>query len=181
VQAGELWWEGKHEAFSAKLDKMMPASLSAPVQALLSKAAIKPLGDRLGAAWRVGDIRKVEDTIAYLNFWKACMEPSVAAIESAERAQSSIAQLRRTIEDFRGAIKNDMTSMKAASERVQNEVLQMGKAYKQAADILIAPDFKQAIENAERLVTALQAIQQLTSTKVSVAVFSGGKDGHATV
>jgi SOS-response transcriptional repressor LexA len=65
--------------------------------------------------------------------------------------------------------------MKAASERVQNEVLQMQDKYRKAQDILTTPDFMKAIENAERMAAALEAIQKLTETKVSVAVFGGGK------
>jgi hypothetical protein len=69
--------------------------------------------------------------------------------------------------------------MKAASERVQNEVNQMKEKYKQAQAILTTPEFLQAIANAERMAMALEAIQKLTDTKVSVAVFSGGKTAGA--
>ena len=47
--------------------------------------------------------------------------------------------------------------------------------YKQAQDLLNSPEFVKAIENAERMAKALEAIQKLNETKVSVAVFSGGK------
>jgi hypothetical protein len=83
--------------------------------------------------------------------------------------------LKKTLVDFRGSIKNDLSSMKAASERVQSEVLQMRDKYKQAQDMLTSPEFLKAIENAERMASALASIQALTETKVSVAVFAGGK------
>lgn len=175
MQAGELWWEGKAAALSVRLDKMMPAVLRSPIRAVASSGYRPPLGDREGGAWRVDHIRAVEDTIAYANYWKVCMETSIAAIEAAERAQASINKLRSVVDGFRAAIKNDIASMKAASERVQTEVTQMKDQYKQAQDTLTSPAFLQAIENAERMARALQAIQGLTDTKVSVAVFGGGK------
>ena len=104
------------------------------------------------------------------------MEASIAATESTVRAQASVDNLKKTLLDFRGSIKNDLSSMKAASERVQNEVVQMREKYKQAQDLLTTPEFVKAIENAERMASALKAIQALTETKVSVAVFSGGKE-----
>jgi hypothetical protein len=51
----------------------------------------------------------------------------------------------------------------------------MRDKYKQAQDMLTTPEFMQAIANAERMAAALDSIQKLTDTKVSVAVFSGGK------
>lgn len=104
------------------------------------------------------------------------MEAAVAATESAERAEESINRLRGVVNDFRSVIKNDLSSMKAASERVQNEVAQMQEKYKQAQALLTTPDFMRAIENAERMAVALKAIQELTETKISVAVFGGGKN-----
>lgn len=109
------------------------------------------------------------------------MEATVAATESAERAEDSINRLRGVVNDFRSVLKNDLSSMKAASERVQNEVLQMHEKYRQAQTLLTTPEFAKAIENAERMATALKAIQELTETKVSVAVFSGGKNGNPSV
>jgi hypothetical protein len=41
--------------------------------------------------------------------------------------------------------------------------------------MLTSPEFLKAIENAERMASALASIQALTETKVSVAVFAGGK------
>lgn len=179
MQAGELWWIGREDALSTKLDKMAPPCYD--MTDVLNVAKVKDPGSRDGLAWRTDVFRSVEDTMIYFGMWKTCMEAEVAATESGDRAIASITKLRTTLNSFKGEIKNDLSSLKASSERVQNEVMQMGKAYKQAADILITPEFKQAIENAERLVVALKAIQNLTSTKVSVAVFSGGKDGNPSV
>jgi cell division septum initiation protein DivIVA len=103
------------------------------------------------------------------------MEIQIAAAESAERAETALSKLKETVDAFRGSVKNDLSSMKAASERVQTEVQQMQQKYKQAQDMLTTPEFMQAIANAERMAAALTAIQALTETKISVAVFGTGK------
>ena len=175
MRAGELWWEGKTEALEYKLDKMAPACLIGPIKSVFSRPAVHAQGGREGGGYRVGHIRLIEDTIVYFNYWKHCMETSIAAVESADRAQDAINKLKETVDEFRSVVKNDISSMKAASERVQNEVIQMRDKYKQAQDMLTTPEFMQAIANAERMAAALDSIQKLTDTKVSVAVFSGGK------
>lgn len=175
MQAAELWWAGRDEALSAKLDKMAPACFR--MDDVLNEAMVKTSANRDGVAWRTDVLNRdeVAECMVYFSQWKVSMEASIAATESTVRAQSSVDNLRKTLVDFRGAIKNDLTSMKAASERVQAEVVQMRDKYKQAQDMLTSPEFLKAIENAERMASALASIQALTETKVSVAVFAGGK------
>lgn len=175
MQVAELWWAGKEEALSTKLDKMAPPCFN--FDNVLNAAKIKTSSSRDGVGFRADILERddIADRMVYFSQWKVSMEASIAATESTNRALLSVDTLKKTLLDFRGSIKNDLTSMKAASERVQNEVLQMREKYKQAQDLLNSPEFVKAIENAERMATALQAIQTLTETKVSVAVFSGGK------
>lgn len=175
MQAGELWWIGREEAFGTKLDLMAPACLSME-QAF--KASVRPTSkfrEGIGFDSKVFETDHSELVMVSYSQWKTSMEASIAATESTVRAQASIDKLKATLVDFRGSIKNDLTSMKAASERVQNEVMQMQEKYKQAQAMLTTPEFMQAIQNAERMAAALKAIQELTETKVSVAVFGGGK------
>ena len=172
MQAGELWWAGKTEAFEYKLDKISPPCFD--VNEAMRTAMVKDSGSREGVAWKTSVIKQLDGISTLYLMWKICMEASIVSSEAAERAQTDIAKLKSTLDGFRSAIKNDMTSMKAASDRVQTEVQQMRDKYKQAQDMLTTPDFMKAIENAERMATALQAIQKLTETKISVAVFSGG-------
>ena len=175
MQAAELWWAGRDEALSTKLDKMAPACFD--ISDALNAALVKTSSNRDGFGFRADVIERDEiaDRMVYYSQWKVSMEASIAATESTVRAQASVDNLKKTLVDFRGTIKNDLSSMKAASERVQNEVLQMRDKYKQAQDLLNSPEFVQAIENAERMAKALESIQRLTETKISVAVFSGGK------
>lgn len=175
MQAAELWWAGRDEALSTKLDKMAPACFD--ISGVLNAATVKTSSNRDGIGFRTDVLERDEiaDRMVYYSQWKVSMEASIAATESTRRAQASVDDLRKTLVDFRGTIKNDLSSMKAASERVQSEVLQMRDKYKQAQDLLTNPDFVKAIENAERMAKALESIQRLNETKVSVAVFSGGK------
>jgi hypothetical protein len=103
------------------------------------------------------------------------MEIEVVATESADRANSALANLDVTVKKFREQIKNDLSSMKASSDRVQSEVIQMGTRYKEAQAILTSLQMETAISNAERLAVALKAISELSTTKLSVAVFGGEK------
>lgn len=175
MQAGEIWWRGREDQLSAKLDEMAPACLSIKQVALASLT--------ISGATREGvlfDRKPFDDAaplLVYFGQWKLSMEATIAATESTVRAQAAVDKLKSMLVDFRGTVKNDLSSMKAASERVQNEVLQMQDKYRQAQNLLTSPEFMQAIQNAERMATALRAIQELTETKVSVAIFGGGK-GH---
>lgn len=175
MQAAELWWAGREEALSTKLDKMAPACFD--ISDALNAALVKTSSNRDGFGFKADVLERDEiaDRMVYYSQWKLTMEASIAATESTLRAQASVDNLRKTLVDFRGTIKNDLSSMKAASERVQSEVLQMRDKYKQAQDLLTSTEFVQAIENAERMAKALESIQRLTETKISVAVFSGGK------
>jgi len=176
VQVADLWWAGKEEALSTKLDKMAPSCFR--MDEIMNLAMVKTAENRDGIGWKTEILKHdaVAECMVYFSQWKTSMEASIAATESTVRAQASVDNLKKTLLDFRGSIKNDLSSMKAASERVQNEVLQMREKYKQAQDLLTTPEFVKAIENAERMASALKAIQALTETKVSVAVFSGGKE-----
>lgn len=178
MQAAELWWAGRDEALSTKLDKMAPACFD--ISDALNAALVKTSANRDGIGFRSDVLERddVAERMVYFSQWKVSMEASIAATESTLRAQASVDNLKKTLVDFRGSIKNDLTSMKAASERVQTEVLQMRDKYKQAQELLTSSEFVQAIENAERMAKALESIQRLTETKISVAVFSGG-GGHA--
>lgn len=175
MQAGELWWRGKEDQFSSKLDLMAPPCLSLEEA---GKASVQKSSSGLVNFTFNGKGFQTEQSDAVLvaySQWKLTMESMIAATESTVRAQAAIDSLRKMLVDFRGSLKNDLTSMKAASERVQNEVCQMQEKYRQAQSLLITPEFEKAIANAERMATALESIQKLTETKISVAVFSGGK------
>ena len=104
------------------------------------------------------------------------MEIMTIAHEATNRVEAELKRVREAVMSFRETTKNDLASLKASSDRVQTETMKMTKQYKEAVDILTSPAFVQAIENAERLATALTAIQNLNQTKLSFAVF--GEQPH---
>lgn len=93
------------------------------------------------------------------------------ATQATARAGDAVKTLESTLVDFRNKIKNDITSIKAAAERVQDETLRMRKQYEAAAAALTSPEFVRAVENAERMARALEQISGLSQTKISLAVF----------
>ena len=52
----------------------------------------------------------------------------------------------------------------------------MKQAYIAAQTVLTTPEFERAILNAERLAKSLEQISALSTTKLSIAVFSGSKE-----
>lgn len=171
MRAGEAFWAGRDEALQYALDKMIPSAL----QPRLDGVVVRTARVREGLMFRADKIAEWEAQVGPYSFtWRYSVEQQVAATECAERATAAVERLGAVVKGFRETVKNDTASMKAASDRVQSEVLQMAAKYKQAQDLLTSPDFERAIANAERMAAALEAISRLAETKLSVAVFSGG-------
>ena len=172
MRAAELAWNGQDEALSTWLDKKAPKSYD--VSGLFKTAAVKT-ADRQGIAWKVSEIKKADRQISFFSAWKASMETNIMADEAADRASTAVTNLKAITDSFRLNVKNDVASMKAASDRVQSEVLQMSDKYKQAMSLLNSPEFSKAVDQAERMAKALECISALSETKLSVAVFAGSK------
>jgi hypothetical protein len=170
-RAAEFYWAEKTEAFETALDRMCPAVLD--LSKVMELATVRTGQFKEGICWKYEDITHPKVQIASLEFffWKITMEIEIVAKESATRVEQELKRTKENLVAFRENIKNDLASLKASSDRVQTETLKMSKEYKQAADLLTSPQFVQAIENAERLATALTAIQKLNQTKINFAVF----------
>lgn len=95
-------------------------------------------------------------------------------VEVSGAAEGALKSLKALLDKFKSTIGNDLTSIKSASARVQSETIQMKQAYQAAQSMLTTPEFERAVANAERMAVALKAISELSETKLSVAVFSGG-------
>lgn len=98
-------------------------------------------------------------------------EISEVSEEAVTRATAAIDALMAKVKAFRGTLGGDLTSIKAASDRINAEVTKMQQAYSLAQSLLSTPEFSRAVDNAERLVIALEKIQALSETKISVAIF----------
>lgn len=171
MRVAEAHWQGRHELVSTMLDKMMPKCFD--TSAIAKAAMVKDARNRDGIAWRVDVLAQADKTHAYYGQWKLAMETQIVATEATQKAEEAINKLRSTTELFRGAIKNDLSSMKAASDRVQTEVTQMRDRYTAAQSLLTSPEFQMAVNNAERLATALESIHKLQGQRIGFALFSG--------
>jgi len=119
VRAGEAWWQGKADALDWAIAKHSPACLNP--EAIFKAAFTTTNRFKEGSGFKAKVMQDSADHFAYYSSWRLCMETQVAASECADRAVESIQRLKSTVDDFRSVVKNDLTSMKAASERVQND------------------------------------------------------------
>lgn len=90
--------------------------------------------------------------------------------EAADQAREAKKQLEETLTAFRGQIQNDLKSITAAGERVREESRKISAGIDVAVKQLTGPEMQTALSNAERLVAALEAIQNLKTTRLAFAV-----------
>ena len=136
-----------------------------------------PVAGMRGGQWRKGEVEQFTNTPLWqLSLTKGmAMDVEQAAVETSGAAEDALKSLKVAMDKFKSTLANDLTSIKAAGSRVQSEALQMKQAYQAAQAMLTTPDFERAVANAERMAAALKAISELSETKLSVAVFSGGQ------
>lgn len=170
---GEMMWNGQYENVSYWLDKHTPAPYD--FTEVMRAGRVKLRGERVPVGYKASTFKSVGKEIKLFGAWKVSMETNIMADEAANRAAEAVKNLDAVTTAFRANTKNDIASMKAASERVQNEVLRMKDQYIAAQQILTSPDFLMAVANAERLAAALESIHKLQGQRVGFAVFSGSE------
>jgi hypothetical protein len=190
VRGAEVLWNGGEEHTGLWIDKHMPAELRAfpeewkdkkyagspnqSHQKMRAKAFLNRSLHKFDGAI-LFDKNDVDEHVARMAWARhivgGCMELEEIAKQAADKAESAVESLHKTLESFRGKVKNDVTSIKAAAERVQDETARMRKNYECATSILNSPEFVKAVENAERMAAALEAIARLQQTKIAFAVF----------
>lgn len=148
-------------------DKAMPKGVVIP----------QPIPGMRKATWRVGDLKKaLPDSVSQIAQVRGiAMDIEESSAHATTTAEECLKSLKAALDQFKATIGNDLASIKAAAARVQSETNRMKEGYLAAQHILSTPEFERAIANAERMATALSAISELAETKISVAVFSGGK------
>lgn len=172
MRAGELWWEDKAEAFDVAISKMAPKELD--LGPWLRASYVVGGRFREGGAFRRSMLDKAKPAIANFGAWKEGKIMELATEESLKRADEALSLLETHLASFRSKIGNDLTSIKAASQRVQTEVTSMAQKYQQAQAILTSQEFEKAVENAERMAKALEAISQVSGTQLNVSLFAEG-------
>lgn len=93
-----------------------------------------------------------------------------AYIEATKTLSEANEAYNKVLNSFRSTIKNDLASISASGVKVQAETAKMRQAYTDAVTTLTSKEMISAIENAERLATALQAISSLQNHSITFAV-----------
>lgn len=92
-----------------------------------------------------------------------------------EAAQALWAQYEDKLKAFRSSVKNDVTSLEAAARKTTESVHRMNAAYGHVIEQLNSAEMMQAVENAERLAAAMQALANLQTHKLVLSVVEQDK------
>lgn len=74
------------------------------------------------------------------------------------------------LDEFRSAVKNDVSSLEASARKTTEAVQRMNRAYGTVIEQLNSEPMLQAIANAERLANALSALSALQAHKLVFSV-----------
>lgn len=98
----------------------------------------------------------------------------IKAQEEVEREISEVGTLSSTyiaaVKKIRGELINDVDSIAKATARLKTETGKAIAEYNAALTLWTSPDMERAIVNAERLATALGAVNDLKSQSITFAV-----------
>ena len=165
--AARFFWDGAMDAFDYAITKKYPDVFGD--KQVLKKAIVFSGKWREGKAYKASVIDVWRNKVGFFSYLThgAIMLDEIAS-EAANKSNQSMQELLKTVDEFRGSIKNDLASMKAASDRVETEVRRMSKSYAEAAQALTSSQFTAAVENAERLAAALEKISQLRGQRIDL-------------
>ena|SRR5215471_3422906 len=181
MRAADLYWQGKDDAFWHAVNDGLPPCILMPIAAVARAAKKRGTFECVTNGERktgtMYDLELVEKWgMPWIRLMGAVqMSEEIASVsdEAASRAASAVERLGEVVAKYRANVKNDLTSMKAQSDRVETEVQRMAQGYLNLTAILNGEPFKQAIANAERMAIALEAISKLQGARISVALFAG--------
>lgn len=160
-------WPGREgmTEFDARVDGKC---LSARGIAHIKGMAVKGRG---GKDMIVVDVFRKYEPILLNDQWRHFMPTQVEMLtELTDEVRAALKQYEGVVTAFRGATKNDISSAKAAATAIEENLLRMKKVYTDTANMLGSVEFERAIENAERMASALKAISELKSNSITFAV-----------
>ena len=160
MNAAQAYWAGSIDAFESAVINHAPKPLLRATREIATEAR---------------DTKKVPE-YAYpwlleMRVYRVTEEINTVATEATERALGAMEKLEIVVDKFRANTRNDLASMKAHSDRVQSEVEQMTVSYSKAVQLLTSHEFVAAMQNAERFVAAIKAINELQATRVVLQMF----------
>lgn len=89
---------------------------------------------------------------------------------SVEKATVAKDTLIGALNEFKSRAKNDLATFASLGERIRGEMRKVDASVATVTKSLTSPEFVAAVENAERLVAALAAIDGLKSARMTFAV-----------
>lgn len=139
--------------------------------------AIKCPKHREGIGFRGKDVIRYSVTTQWaMNTEQALMNVLEQLEGNYEAAALLWERYKTRLVDFRSAVKNDVASLDAAAKRSTDATNKMVSAYGHVIEILNSTEMEKAVQNAERLAAAMQALANLQSHKLVLSVVDQSKD-----
>ena len=91
--------------------------------------------------------------------------------EAAQEVEAAYTRFATVRDKMKGSLKNDTVAASAAAAKIRAEMEKIADSVRASMDVLLSDDMVRAVEQAERLATALRAISELRTTKLSLALF----------
>jgi hypothetical protein len=128
---------------------------------------IRNAPNREGIGWN----RKDVEAIRMNSFWaietEILLMDIIAELKSNyEEASTLWANYEKKLETFRSMVKNDVSSLEASARKTTDAVHKMNKAYGDAISQMTSEEMATAINNAERLAKAMEALTVQIMEKV---------------
>jgi len=127
-----------------------------------------------GLVYKTSIINKAREKgiFACANVMEVALDMSDEFEASIEKADSARQKLIDSFKEFRGEVKNDISSITAAGDRVREESRKIHMALENVSKLMNSTEMIKGLENVERLVTALRAMQELQGTKIAFALMN---------
>lgn len=170
MRAAQAYWDGKDELFKKLVEKQTPKELAFAASSVLQKARVSTPALREGGGFSSKEIAEGKPIFNHVEMWSTSKMIELVSVEAAKLASDAIENLESVLKDFRSKIGNDLSSIKAASARVQDEVLRMNAKYTEAVKVLSSPEFERAVQNAERMAMALESLGKVSSSKLNIDI-----------
>jgi len=132
---------------------------------------IKKKPVREGYAWERTDIDQIELLVKYATFSEASFMDVISSLKSNyDEANTLWQNYEKKLENFRSMVKNDVTSLEANARKTTDAVHKMNKAYGDAISQMTSKEMQVAIENAERLARAMEALAAVQAQKLTFEI-----------
>lgn len=126
---------------------------------------------REGYAWERNDVNQIELLVRYATFSEASFMDVISSLKSNyDEANTLWQNYEKKLENFRSMVKNDVTSLEANARKTTDAVHKMNKAYGDAISQMTSKEMQAAIENAERLARAMEALAAVQAQKLTFEI-----------